>query len=1050
MSRCDSAGQKQGSDMCRLSVVLQLVCVAAVGACLPAETSADDSVVDFRTQIKPILQKYCVSCHGPDETESGFRLDFGSLLLRGGDRGAAVVPGKSAESLLYKVLISDGEVARMPEGQPPLDKSQIELIQKWIDQGAKGGAEDAPSNDGRPGSDHWAFQPILRPALPRVSRSEWCQNEIDRFVLARLDAEKLAPSGEADRATLIRRLSLDLTGVLPAPDDIADFQADQSPNAYERLVDRLLASPRYGERWGRHWLDIARYADSNGFTIDGPRSIWPYRDWVIQAINENKPFDEFVIEQLAGDLLPKATRDQIVATGFHRNTLINQEGGTDQEQFRVESIVDRINTTGAAFLGITIGCAQCHVHKYDPFTQREYYQLFALFNNCDEPNLPLPTDEQAASQARVKKELAELDKQLKEHDAALSAGQTDWEKSQLELPVAEWTLLKPTEAASEAGATLNMIDESSILVGGNGNVPAQDVFSVTAGVPDGLSGSITAVRLEALNNPLLPMKGPGWADNGNFVLSEFELSVSDGQAAGTAAAEKPQNIEFAQALTDWQQDGYPVEQTIDGNLKTGWAINGTKQSSPNVSREAIFVLKQPLKITEGTTLTFKLRHAQNSKYLIGSFRLSATNTALPDGDGARLVSTRIREILDVAADKRDDGQKELVVAAYGRSDLSRKPLEARQTKLKAEETELASAIPTTMILRERTTNSRQTHIMIRGNFLAEGALVEPNVPAVLPPLSATESPPNRLDFARWLFEPEHPLTSRVTINRFWQRFFGLGLVETENDFGTQGERPSHPELLDWLASEFMRLDWDVKALHRLIVTSATYRQSSAMRPELLKRDPRNRLLARQSRVRLEAEGVRDVALSASGLLSQKMLGPGVYPPQPKGIYVVTQVAKQWPESKGDDRYRRGLYTYFWRSSPYPMLPTFDAPDSNGTCTRRNRSNTPLQALTLANDASFIEFARGMSDRLLAAGEMSDADRIRLAFRAALSREPASAELERLTPFVASQRSYYELNEDAASEVASPNRPAKMSAAESATWTVFARILLNLDEFITRE
>jgi mono/diheme cytochrome c family protein len=1034
--------------MCRLNVVLLLVCVTTGGLSLPARLSADNSTVDFPQQIKPILQKYCVSCHGPDQAESGLRLDFGVLLVRGGDRGAAVVPGKSADSLLYKVLIGEGEVAQMPEGQPPLDKKQIELIQQWIDQGAKGSVEDTPSADGRPESDHWAFQPVQRPKLPAVSQPEWVQNEIDRFVLARLDAEKLVASVEADRSTLIRRLSLDLLGVLPTPEEVAGFQADTEAGAYGRLVDRMLASPRYGERWGRHWLDIARYADSNGFTIDGPRSIWPYRDWVIRSINENKPFDQFVIEQLAGDLLSDATREQIIATGFHRNTLINQEGGTDKEQFRVESIVDRINTTGAAFLGITIGCAQCHVHKYDPFTQREYYQLFALFNNCDEPNYPLPSDEQAAAQTRVKKELAELDRQLKEHDAARAAGQSDWEKLQLELPVANWTPLKPTDAVSEAGATLNMIDESSILVGGNGNVPAQDVFTVKAGLPEGVSGPVTAVRLEALENPLLPMKGPGWADNGNFVLSEFELTVSDGQTGDNAA--QPQKAEFAQALTDWQQDGYGVDLAADGDLKTGWAINGTKKSSPNVSREAIFVLKQPLELAEGSTLTFNLRHAQNSKYLIGSFRLSVTDANLPDSEGPRVVPTRIREILAVETDKRDDGQKEHLTAAYGRSDVSRKPLEARQTKLKAEESSLAQAIPTTMILRERTKNPRQTHIMIRGNFLELGARVEPGVPAILPPLPATESPANRLDFARWLFDPRHPLTSRVTVNRFWQRFFGLGLVETENDFGTQGAPPSHPQLLDWLASEFMRLNWDVKALHRTIVMSATYRQSSAMRPELLERDPRNRLLARQSRVRLEAEGVRDAALSASGLISQKMLGPGVYPPQPQGIYVVTQVAKQWPESKGDDRYRRALYTYFWRSSPYPMLPTFDAPDANGTCTRRNRSNTPLQALTLANDASFMEFARGLSDRLLVAGAMSDADRIRLAFQAALSREASTAELERLSPFVTSQRSYYELNEEAATAVASATRPAETSAAESATWTVFARILLNLDEFITRE
>lgn len=1017
-----------------------VLCLSVIQRSGLAEDATD--AADFEKHIKPILQRHCVSCHGSEEAESGLRLDFGSLLMQGGDRGGSVIPGKAAESLLYQVLVGDGDVAAMPFELPRLSDEKIGLVRAWIEQGAKSAADDRPDTDGLPRSDHWAFQPIERPGVPALrlplmlGRASRPRNDIDHFVFDRLDKEKLRSSEAADRATLLRRLYLDLLGILPTPEETTAFLSDEDPQAYERLVDRLLDSPHYGERWGRHWLDIARYADSNGFTIDGPRSIWPYRDWVIKAINADMPFDQFVIEQLAGDLLPEATRDQIIATGFHRNTLINQEGGTDKEQFRVESIVDRVNTTGSAFLGVTIGCAQCHVHKYDPFTQRDYYRLFAVFNNCDEPNIPLPTDEQAAEQKRVGEELSVISTQLKEHDRKRSKGQPDWEKKHAETRAAEWHFLKTGSAVSKAGATLNKKDEHILLVGGNGNIPATDVFTVTSQLP---AGRITAFRLETLTGRPLPNNGPGWAGNGNFVLNEFEVELAHGGAV--------QKVEFASAATDWQQPGYPAGHAIDGNMKTGWAINGTKKSSPNVNREAVFALDEPMEVKEGMSVTIRLHHQHNApKYLIGMFRLSVS-TAEAERVG---IAPAIHQLVSLPTDQRDEGQKELIAAAYGRSDSSRKPLEARQAELKRRESELKAKIPTTMVLRERAKNPRTTHIHIRGNFLEKGAPVQPGVPLILPPIEAGEAPLNRLDFARWLFRPDHPLTARVTVNRIWQRLFGMGLVETENDFGTQGEPPSHPKLLDWLSSEFMGLGWSQKKLLRLIVTSATYRQSSRVTSELLERDPRNRLLARQSRTRLEAEAVRDVALSASGLLSKKMLGPGVYPPQPKGIYVVTQVSKQWPESKGEDRYRRGLYTYFWRSSPYPMLPTFDAPDANGTCTRRSRSNTPLQALTLANDGAFMEFARGLSDRILREAPADDQDRIRYGVQCALSREPSDFETKRLLEFVVSQRKHFEADQKDAAQAASSTRPQTLDVATSATWTAFARVLLNLDEFITRE
>ena len=999
-----------------------------------APLSASAADIDYAKQIKPLLQKHCVSCHGEDDSQSGLRLDFASFVLTGGDRGAAIVPGKSADSLLYQVLVGKSDSKAMPLDLPRLPAAEIELFKDWIDAGAKTPESDKPADGIRKKSEHWSFQPLRRAPLPIVKNSDWPTNAIDHFVLAKLEAEGLKPAAEADRAVLIRRVSLDLLGVLPSPEAVADFIADQQPEAYERLVDRLLASPRYGERWGRHWMDLARYADSNGFTIDGPRSIWPFRDWTIQALNADMPYDQFVTEQLAGDLLPKASREQLVATGFHRNTLVNQEGGTDQEQFRVEAVVDRVSTTGAAFLGLTVGCAQCHLHKYDPITQREFYQLFAVFNNCDEPNIPLPTERQAADQRRVKAALAEVDQALKKYDASRRTGQAKWEESLAAAPKAQWSHLKPTVMTSHAGATINTDDGEHLVLGGNGNVPINDVYTIVAPV----TGPVSAVRVEALTHQNLPLTGPGWTADGNFVMTEFEVT------AVTAGSTKPRKIEIAATTTDWSQDGYLVEHTLDGNKKPGWSIGGLKKGAPNLNREAIFVFKEPIETSE-LTFTFRFDHS-TEKALLGSFRLSASQEA-----GASSLPDGLQRALAEPTDKRSDNDNDTIAFGYSRKDESRKPLVEQQSKLKREEADLTAAVPTTMTLQEKSKNPRTTHIHVRGDFLRKGSVVQPGALAVLPQIEAASGTAvTRLDFSKWLFAPDHPLTARVTVNRFWQSFFGVGIVETENDFGTQGSLPTHPELLDWLSSELIREQWSLKSIHRVIVTSATYRQSSNATAESLQFDPYNRLLGRQRRVRLEAEAIRDAALAASGMLSQKMHGPGVYPPQPKGIYVVTQVAKAWPESQGDDRFRRGLYTYFWRSSPYPLLPTFDAPDSNSTCTRRSRSNTPLQALTLANDGSFMELARAFSDRLLTEASASDEGRIDFAFRASVARVPSPAEREKLLAFVEQQRQRFAADAKAAKEVASTNRPTGTDEPTSATWTALSRVLLNLDEFITRE
>ncbi len=1008
--------------------------LVAMGLGMVSPLKAEERV-DYVREIKPILARHCLSCHGPTKQESGLRLDAAKLLLRGGDRGAALVAGQPEKSLLYQTLIGKGEVSEMPAEGPKLNAAQIALIRRWIEQGARAPNEEIAHAKNSP--THWAFRPIVRPVVPATKNTAWARNPIDRFVLARLEKEGLSPSPEAERATLIRRLSFDLRGLPPGWEEVQAFVNDSRPDAYERLVDRMLASPQYGERWGRHWLDLARYADSNGFTIDGPRSIWKYRDWVIDAFNRDLPFDQFTKEQLAGDLLPKPTPDQLIATGFHRNTLINQEGGTDPEQFRIESVVDRTNTTGSVWMGLTVGCAQCHQHKYDPISQREYYELFAFFNNQEEPTFQVPTSTQTQRLKSLDQAIALAEKPLKIHDAKFAQGLNAWESqiSQQLQTEPEWTVLKPTELATEKGSVLAVQDNDAVFVDFSG--PDTDTFLVTADLP---LNNATAIRLEALTHISLPNKGPGRAGNGNFVLSEFEVFQGSSDAKNLAP------IKLIHAVADHSQDGHPVTAAIDGNKqKLGWAIN-IKGGKLNVDREAIFFPANAIATKQGSRVQFRLHQNSGSKYTLGYFRLSVSDAP----QQSLMLPEPLRRILAKPKAKRSKAEQNQLLAAYQNTDAARKPLADKVAQLKSEREDLAKAIPTTMILRERA-KPRETFIHVRGDFLRHGAEVTPDVPRVLPPLKSEHEFPNRLEFAEWLLDPSHPLTARVTVNRIWQRYFGLGFVETENDFGLQSSPPSHPELLDWLSAEFFGPQgWSMKSLHRLIVTSATYRQSSNLRDDLKERDPRNRLLARQTRMRIEAEIVRDASLAACGLLSAKMHGPGVHPPQPAGIYVLTQQAKPWPTENGLDRYRRAIYTYFWRSSPYPMLVTFDASDATTTCTRRSRSNTPLQALTLANDAAFVEMAQSLALRILAEAPAYPEGRLREAFHLAFSREPSNAELSVLLPFVEKQQTQFEKAPQAAALAAPKGLPKDVPAIEAATWVAVARVLLNLDEFITRE
>jgi mono/diheme cytochrome c family protein len=816
-----------------------------------ASSASAAEPIDYLRDIKPILAKNCYACHGANKQSSGLRLDTAAAALEGGKSGRVIVPGKSGDSKLIKAVMGADAVKRMPYKKEPLSAKQIALVRAWIDAGAKYPPGETAEKPDRANSDHWAFQAPARPTVPAVKNLDWPRNPIDCFILARLEKEGIAPSPEADRVTLIRRLSLDLLGLPPTIQEVDAFVGDERPDAYERLVDRLLQSPHFGERWGRHWLDVARYADSNGYSIDSPRSIWKYRDWVIDAINRDMPFDRFTIDQIAGDMLPHATLAQKTATGFHRNTQINEEGGIDLEQFRIDSIVDRVNTTGSVFLGLTIGCCQCHDHKFDPITQREYYQLFAFLNNADEPSLELGTPEQIRKRNQVRSRLAEVTKVLRTLENTSTAKEEIWEK--------------------------NLTTELRAML--------------------------------------------------------------------------PKEI---QTILEIPENGRTVEQKA--------------------------------KLTEAYRKTDQARHV-----------LAALGSRQP-----------------------------LVTAAHVHASMVRAKLEKERTELKQNE----PRIPTTMVLRERKT-PRKTFVHKGGDFLRKGAQVSPGVPAVLHPLAVEK--PTRLDLARWLVDPKNPLTARVTMNRFWQNYFGLGLVETENDFGTQGTPPTHPELLDWLATEFMARQWSMKTIHRLIVTSATYRQASKARPELATVDPRNKLLARQVRLRLDAELVRDGALTASGLLTRKIGGPSVFPPQPEGIYRFTQIDKNWKAAAGPDRYRRGMYTYFWRSAPHPSLTVFDAPDATSACTRRNRSNTPLQALTLLNDKAQFEFAQGLAARIVRECQGDNAAHIRYAFRLCVARQPSEHEQKRLGELLAR-------------ELAAKDPEAQKLTA----WISVARVLLNLDEFITRE
>ncbi|MCE9611286.1 MAG: PSD1 and planctomycete cytochrome C domain-containing protein [Chthoniobacter sp.] len=1014
--------------------------------------------VDFVRDIQPIFSESCYSCHGPKKQEANFRLDHKpTVLVKGGELGPALVAGKSAESLLIH-LVAGLRDEVMPQKGARLTAEQIGLLRAWIDQGAAW--PDAASVVLVDRRDHWAFKPPVKAPLPAVKNAAWVRSPIDAFILARLEKDGLQPAPEADQLTLLRRLSLDLIGLPPSIAEVDGFLADADADALTKQSDRLLSSPHYGEKWGRHWLDAARYADTDGYEKDKARYIWFYRDWVIDAFNRDLPYNQFLVEQLAGDQLPNATQGQIVATGFLRNSMVNEEGGADPEQFRMEAMFDRMDAFGKAVLGLTIQCAQCHNHKYDPISQEEYYRLFAFLNNDNEAQPTVYTSDEQTHRADVLRKVAEAEEKLRASTPDWRERMARWEDALPALP--EWKVITGEFEA-------NSLDGSKYLPQKGGGWLAQSYAPTRHDallywkVPE---PGITALRLELLNDPNLPAGGPGRSYKGTCALTEFALSTPTGQDG------KMEKVKFANASADFGQTPEtpveamfqdkkpvrrvvgPVSYAIDDKRDTAWGIDAG-QGRRNVPRNAVFNLPQPLNVAAGAQAEIVLdqRHGGwNSDDLmtnnLGRFRLSYTTATAAAADP---VPPRVREIFRTPRAQRTPAQLAEIFGHWRTTVTEWKDENARIETLWQQHPEGT----TTFALAPRE-GGRETHVLKRGDWLKPARAVRPGVPAILNPLPA-DAPPTRLTLARWITDPRAPTTARAFVNRVWLAYFGTGLVETAEDLGTQASPPSHPELLDWLACDFMEHGWSVKHLQRLITGSATYRQSSVVTPSLLERDPFNRLLARGPRFRVDGELVRDIQLATSGLLNPKIGGKPTMPPAPAFLFQppASYAPFPWIDETGPERYRRAVYTWRRRTTPYPLLQAFDTPEGQTTCIRRTRANTPLQALITLNETLGIEAAQALARRIIERGGVTDDSRLTFAFRQCLSRPPADAERRETLALLTKQRARFAGGGlDPWTVATGKAEPSALSAGttpqELATYTVLARVLLNLDETITKE
>lgn len=1105
------------------------------------------------------------------------------------DGKAIIKPGDSAGSELFKHITATDpdDLMPPPDSGKKLTSQQITLLKRWIDEGANW-------------EQHWSFIKPHRPELPKVKNTSWPKNEIDYFILNKLEQAGLEPSPKADKETLVRRATLDLTGLPPTIDEVDAFLADNSTGDYDKLVNRLMESSHYGEQMGRYWLDAARYADSHGYHIDAPRMVWKYREWVIDAFNKNLPFDQFTIDQIAGDMLPNATLEQKVASGFNRCNMSTGEGGAIEEEYRVKYAVDRVETVGTVWLGLTIGCAQCHSHKYDPISQTEFYEFSAFFNSIAEaaldgnqpappPAIKVPSKEQSAQLDAFHAKIKELKEKLDGPNEELDQAQAKWEESWVAKLKTDFQVVSPVEVKSAGGATFKKLEDGSELAeGANAD---RDTYEIVLRQPP---GKIGAIRLEALLDDSLPHKSAARSENGNFVLTEFEVD-----AAPIAEPNRRERIHFASATADFSQESFPVRNAIDGRSDTGWASEGHKKRE---NRTATFIADQPFGYEGGTEVRVRLRFdSQFPKHTIGRFRLalapateglkiltptelstwqmagpfpaesgkvafdtefgpeksidltqsfadgkvhwtprpefvdgkvndftgensaiylyrtvrvpSAQKATLSLGsddaikawvngklvlnkdvqrgaaadqdkvavelnEGANQVLLKIvnysvgggfyfkllqdqgdtlapdiAQILAFSGGKFSDAQKKQLKEFY-RQNFSPgwKTMSSQLAQTEEQLKGFEAKIPVTMISGELD-KPRPTYLLVRGQYDKHGDQVYPNVPAVLPPLPASDKT-NRLALAKWLVDKDNPLTARVTVNRFWQHYFGTGLVKTTEDFGAQGEAPSHPELLDWLACEFMDSGWDMKHLQKLIVSSATYQQSSKITPKLLQADPQNRLLSRGPRFRMDAEMIRDGALKMGGLLVEKIGGPSVKPYQPAGLWLEVSYGfkEDYKADEGEGLYRRSMYTYWKRQSPPPGMLTFDAPSREVCTVRRQRTNTPLQALELMNDPQYIEASRGFARRIMTEAGSDPAEKVKFAYRVATSRVPSESEVHVLRDIYEKQLADFRKDPEAAQKLLSvgDSKVAKsLDQCEMAAWTSVASLIMNLDAAVTK-
>lgn len=1177
-----------------------LIAVAAACAGLLISGRGDDrppapEPISFSRDIRPILSDRCYQCHGPDaaERKAGLRLDLREFAigeLPSGNR--AIVPGAPDESELLQRVGHADPSARMPpreSGRKPVTAAEQDLLRRWIAEGA-----DYES--------HWAFVAPRRPAVPTVADARWVRNPIDAFIRAAQEREGMSPSPEASRATLARRASFDLNGLPPSPEEVRTFQEDDAEgDALRRYVDRLFENARYGEHLARHWLDAARYGDTHGLHLDNERSMWPYREWVINSFNRNQRYDEFVVEQLAGDLLPSPTLEQKIATGFNRCNVTSAEGGMIQKEYLTLYAMDRVDTTSTVFLGLTIACAKCHDHKFDPISQREYYQLFAFFNSITEKasdgNAPIappfviaPTAEQRSRIAEYDERIAKVEAELARPDPVIDAAQEAWEQEARRKATAGWVIVRPTSAYSAGGATVTIEKDRSVRY--TGKSPERDLYEIIGKTH---LRDVRGLRLELLPDPEQPGGGIGRAEHNNIVLTHVEIT-----AAPLENCEQTTRVAIAGACADFNQRDFPIANALDDKGDTGWAIAG----GTTEDRAAVFRFEKPVSYVGGTQFRIKLGFGSGfPQHTIARLRISATDrieklpatigpwlrcekpfpaadarvafttaygpeknpkadarygegdqsfgwvaapeyvdgkihlfsqlprrayyvqriidspgertftffvgsddavkvfmngeevlardvrrgvqpdqdrvtVALkpgenrllikivndggacgfyyrPEGESIEGVPTVIARILGEVPTARTESDRDRLRRYYRRNHSeSWRARDAELRALKEERRKVEAAFPRTMVMEEMK-SPRPAHILMRGQYDQPGPKVVPDVPGILPPLPDGE-PRNRLTLARWLVDPSHPLTARVYVNRLWQMLFGTGLVATPEDFGSQGAYPIHGALLDWLAVEFVESGWDVRHMLRLMTTSSTYRQSSRVSPQSRARDPKNRWLARGPRHRLDAEQIRDAALLMGGLLVERVGGPSVRPYQPPGIWravgYTTSNTARFRVGKGDELWRRSIYTFWKRTAPPPTLVLFDAPSREACSVQRSRTNTPLQALALLNDVQFVEAARAFGARALASGGSTDDERLTWMWQWSTSRRPDAAELAVMRDLLGSERTHYATRIDDAKRlttVGDSEPPKDVAPDELAAWMSVANLLLNLDETLTR-